>query len=131
MTLRTRIVLLCILFGIQGVMSLINGVFGLLGEASYGTYGRSFVDAGIMTYLVHAIYAWRNKWTYWIVVFFAGMAVVRFVFGTALFMYSGIAPTPGLIALIAITVAAYGVIPLLILFSKDVREAYLTKPQTE
>jgi len=127
MKLSTKILTLVILFGIRTLIYLADGIYALIGGASYGEYGNAFVNVGIMGYIAYSLYATRNKWAYWLAVIFTSIALIRIVIGTGLIASSGIAPSGGEITLFAIFFVVFGIVPLTLLLNKEIRATYLTK----
>ena len=130
MSLKNKILLLVCVFGIQSSLQLISGIIGVLDGVSYGEYGNAFIQAGIMGYLAYAIYSTRTKWVYWFSMFFVGLAMIRFIAGTGLIVYSGIAPSAWQTALMVFVIIVFGIIPLLLLLNKEIRAIFLSSKTT-
>jgi hypothetical protein len=127
MNLTKKIWLLALLFGIQAALQLISGALKLSNGEPYGEYGNAFAQAGIMVYIVYLLCTTRNKWAYWMAATFTGLALLRFFFGAALIMSSGIAPSSVQAILIALIVILFGIAPLSLLLNKELRAAYFAK----
>lgn len=127
MNQNKKILVLAALFGLQSVLQFLSGVSGLIEGASYGEYGNSFAQAGVMGYLGYLIYATRKKWVYWSAMFFVGLAMIRFVIGSGLIAYFGGTPSAGQLTLVVFTIVVFGIIPLLLLLNKELRTAYLSQ----
>jgi len=122
---ETKILILIILFAVKGVIHLFDGVMILSSRGSYGDYGDAFITAAIMGYLAYAIYSTRRKWTYWIAVFFAGLIIVRFVMAMGIQIYSTDQLPAGLLVFSVMNGVLFGLIPLLLLFEKGIRNEFL------
>ena len=124
MKLNTKLLILIVLFGIKASLHFVDGISGFFGGASYGDYGNAFVTGGIMMYIAYVIYSTRTKLTYWTAVLFVGLVLIRFVLGTGFLIFS---ETPFSLLLIVIAISnvlIFGIIPLLILLNKEVRDSF-------
>jgi len=127
MKLDIKIWILVILFSVRTLIYLVDGAYALIGGASYGEYGNAFVNVGIMGYIAYSLYVTRNKWAYWSAVIFTSFVLIRIIVGAGLIASSGIAPSGGEIILFVIFFVGFGIIPLTLLLSKELRAAYLTQ----
>lgn len=125
MKLDTKILVLVTLFSIRTLIYLVDGVYALIGSASYGEYGNAFVNVGIMGYIAYSLYSTRNKWTYWLAMIFTSFVLIRIVIGAGLIASSGIFPSGEEITLFAIFFVVFGITPLTLLLNKKLRAAYL------
>jgi len=124
MKLNTKILIITIIFGIQAILQLINGVSGFLKSASYGEYGNAFIMAVIMGYIAYLIYTKRDKMTYWFTLVFTVLVLLRSIIGIFLFVYSKTASLEWFIILINMIV--FGIIPFVFLLNKELRVAFLS-----
>lgn len=124
MKFNTKILILVILFGIKAFLHLVDGINAFSTGASYGAYGDAFVTSAIMAYIAYALYSSRNKWTYWIAVFFTGLVLVRFLMAMGLMSYSGTELSAGLTTLAVLNGVVFGLVLLLLLAEKDIRSAF-------
>lgn len=125
--MKAKILLLTIIFGIQSVLQFLNGSLALINGGSYGEYGNAFVQAGIMAYLAYGVFTTRRRWTYWLAAVFVGLSMIRFAIGGGLIVFSGLAPSTAEIILLICLGVTFGILPLVLLFDKEVRATYLTK----
>lgn len=124
MKFDTKIWILITLFGVKALLHLIDGINAFSTGASYGAYGDAFVTSAIMAYIAYVLYSTRNKWTYWIAVFFAGLVLVRFLMAMGLMLYSSTELSAGLATFAVLNGVVFGLVPLLLLAGKDVRSAF-------
>ena len=127
MKLKTKILILAMLFAIQSVLYLLNAILVLSGGGSYSEYGNSFVYAGIFGYITYMLHTTRDKWAYWTAAVFIGFAIIRFVFGGTLIAWSGITPSVSQSILIVFFVLLFGIAPLVLLLDKQIRAEFLQK----
>lgn len=126
MNTNTKILILFILFGLRAVLYFLYGISSLLNAAPYAEYGDTFVQAGIMAYLAYVVKYQRTKWTYWVIVLFVGLDVVRFLFGSGIIvLFADEIRSLSLILLATLNTLVFAVIPLFILFQKDMRNLFL------
>jgi len=127
MKLDTKIWILIILFGMKSLLHLADGFGSFSAGESYGTYGDAFVTAAIMGYIAYAIYSTRNKWTYWLAVFFSGLVLFRFGMAMVFMIMSGEILSPGLMTLAILNGLIFGVGPIAILIQSQVRGLFTDK----
>lgn len=125
MNFKTKIWILVALFATKGALHLLDGIGVLSSQGSYGEYGDAFVSAAIFAFLAYAVYASRNKWTYWVSVFFTGLVLFRFVTAFGLISYSRSNVPAELVVLGILNGLLFGLIPLIILLPKSFRTLFL------
>jgi len=127
--MKLKIKILVALFGVKAAIYLVNGAVALTGGASYAEYGDAFVNMAIMGYIAYAIYATRNKWTYWLAVFFSGLTLLQTIAGAGLIYYSNTSLPAELIVFGILNTVIFGATPLLLLVNKEIRNVFLYKPK--
>jgi hypothetical protein len=88
MSFKRKCQILITLFCIESLVHLADGGMAFFNAATFGQFDNSFAMAAIFAFLAYAIYSSRNKWTYWVAVFFAALVLIRFVMGTGLMSIS-------------------------------------------
>lgn len=129
MKLHSRILILVILFGFKGILYLFDGVTAPTKGVSSVDYSGAFINAFTMAFVAYVLLKKKEKWAYWIAVFFAGLVVVRFVLGIGLLLLAdpSLLPTPAIVSAI-LNVVTFGVIPLILLSARELRSLFLHRP---
>jgi hypothetical protein len=127
MSTKAKLLALILLFALHSLIYFFDGIIGVMKGISYAEYGNAFIQTSIMAYLAYAITYQRNKWIYWATVLFAGLALLRFGMGGGLLLFTGEILAVRVLILGIIYILAFAVIPLLILFQKDIRNIFLKK----
>jgi len=125
MKLKTKIITLVILFVIKGIFYLIDGITTVSQNMTFADSSRGFINAVIMGFIAYVLYSKREKWIYWITIIFSGIIVVRFmiVIGSNFFLDKSILTT-SLIWLSISNVLVFGIAPLMLLLTKDIRDYF-------
>lgn len=126
MKLKTKIVILTILFAARATIYFFDGIIAFANSASYGDYGNAFVNAGIMAYIAYSIYITRKKWTYWIAIIFVSIVLLRFMLAIVFLAFSEVSISIGPILLTILNAVIFGIVPFLFLNQKDMRNYFLS-----
>lgn len=123
MKLHTKILILVILFGFRGVLRLID-IVGAIAEGA--SLLDKLIDAGSMFFIAYVLYAKREKWAYWIAVVFAGIALARSLLAISILFTDSSFPS-FILVLVIVNAIAFGIIPLILLSNKELRDSFLEK----
>jgi hypothetical protein len=129
MSFKRKCQVLITLFCLESLVHLVDGAAAFFNGAHFGQYGNGFATAAIFAFLAYAIYSSRNKWTYWLTVFFAALVLIRFVMGISLMSASGSSMPLDLLVLGAVNSVLFGIIPLALLLPKTFRVPFIKQQE--